>query len=47
MTDKVLALQDAPTTVVEHRLRISHEDINKILRGEKTPEVIDIVEEKK
>lgn len=42
MTDKVLALQDAPTTVVEHRLRVSHEDINKMLKGEKEPIVIDV-----
>lgn len=38
MTDKVLALQDAPTVVVEHRLRVSHEDINSMLKGE----IIDI-----
>jgi IS30 family transposase len=38
MTDKVLALQDAPAVVVEHRLRVSHEDINKMLKGD----VIDI-----
>lgn len=46
MTDKVLALQDAPTTVVEHRLRVSHDDINKILRGEKDPNIIEIEEKK-
>lgn len=40
MTDKVLALQDAPTVVVEHRLRVSHEDINKMLKGE--ADVIDL-----
>jgi hypothetical protein len=34
MTDKVLALQDAPTVIVEHRLRVSHEDINSMLKGE-------------
>jgi IS30 family transposase len=34
MTDKVLALQDAPAVVVEHRLRVSHEDINKMIRGD-------------
>lgn len=34
MTDKVLALQDAPAVVVEHRLRVSHEDINKMLKGD-------------
>lgn len=38
MTDKVLALQDAPTVVVEHRLRVSHEDINAMIRGD----IIDI-----
>lgn len=40
MTDKVLALQDAPTVVVEHRLRVSHEDINKMIKGE--ADVIDL-----
>lgn len=40
LTDKVLALQDAPAVIVEHRLRVSHEDINKMLRGQ--TEVIDI-----
>lgn len=40
MTDKVLALQDAPTVVVEHRLRVSHEDINKMLKAE--ADVIDL-----
>lgn len=34
LTDKILALQDAPTTIVEHRLRISHEDINKMIKGD-------------
>jgi hypothetical protein len=34
MTDKVLALQDAPTIVVEHRLRVSHEDINAMIKGD-------------
>jgi hypothetical protein len=45
MVDKVQALQDAPTVIVEHRLRVSHEDINSMLRGD----IIDIksVEEKK
>jgi len=42
MTDKVMALQDAPTIVVEHRLRISHEDINKMLKGDKSPDIIDV-----
>jgi IS30 family transposase len=40
LTDKVLALQDVPTVVVEHRLRVSHEDINKMLKGE--ADVIDL-----
>lgn len=40
LTDKVLALQDAPAVIVEHRLRVSHEDINKMLLGQ--TEVIDI-----
>ncbi len=31
---KILALQDAPQTIVEHRLKISHEDINKMIKGE-------------
>jgi len=44
MTDKVMQLQDAPTTIVEHRLRISHDDINKMLKGEKDPMVIDVSE---
>lgn len=34
LTDKVLALQDAPAVVVEHRLKVSHEDINQMLKGE-------------
>lgn len=38
MTDKVLSLQEAPTVVVEHRLRVSHEDINKMLKSD----VIDV-----
>lgn len=38
LTDKIMALQDAPTVVVEHRLKVSHEDINKMLKGD----VIDI-----
>ena len=39
MTDKVMALQDAPTVVVEHRLRVSHEDINSMLKGDKIIEL--------
>lgn len=42
MTDKVLALQDAPAVVVEHRLRVSHDDINKMLKGD----IIDIPPDK-
>lgn len=38
LTDKVMALQDAPTVIVEHRLKVSHEDINSMIKGE----VIDI-----
>lgn len=38
MADKVLSLQDAPTVVVEHRLRVSHTDINAMLKGD----IIDI-----
>jgi len=38
MTDKVMSLQDAPVIVVEHRLRVSHNDINSMLNGD----VIDI-----
>lgn len=34
LTDKVLALQDAPTVIVEHRLKVSHEDINAMIKGE-------------
>jgi hypothetical protein len=44
MTNKVMSLQDAPTVVVEHRLRVSHEDINKMLKGEKEPITIDVTE---
>lgn len=38
LTDKILALQDAPSVVVEHRLRVSHDDINKLIKGD----VIDV-----
>lgn len=34
ITDKALALNDQPTTVTEHRLRISHDQLDKILKGE-------------
>lgn len=40
LTDKVLALQDAPTVIVEHRLKVSHEDINAMIKGE----VVDVKE---
>ena len=36
---RVMALQDAPTVVVEHRLKVTHQDINKMLKGD----IIDIV----
>jgi hypothetical protein len=39
LTDKIMALQDAPTVVVEHRLRVSHDDINQMIKGDK---VIDL-----
>jgi hypothetical protein len=38
MTDKAMALQDAPSVIVEHRLKVSHQDINAMIRGE----VIDV-----
>lgn len=38
MTDKAMALQDAPSVIVEHRLKVSHQDINAMLKGE----VIDV-----
>lgn len=38
MTDKAMLLQDAPAVVVEHRLKVSHQDINAMIRGE----VIDV-----
>lgn len=34
MTDKAMALQDAPSVIVEHRLKVSHQDINAMLKGE-------------
>ena len=45
MTDKVLALQDNPTVIIEHRLKVKHEDINAMIRGD----IIDVkaVEEKR
>lgn len=38
LTDKIMALQDAPAVIVEHRLRVSHDDINAMLKGD----VIDV-----
>ena len=43
MTDKIMALQDAPTVVVEHRLRVKHEDINAMIRGD----IVDLPVDKK
>lgn len=34
MVDKVQSLQEAQVVVVEHRLRVSHQDINAMLKGE-------------
>lgn len=34
MVDKVQSLQDASPVIVEHRLRVSHEDINAMLKGD-------------
>lgn len=34
LIDKIAVLQDQPTVIVENRLRISHEHLNKILEGE-------------
>jgi len=42
LVDKVAVLQDAPTVVVEHRLKVTHHDINKMLRGD----IIDIPPDK-
>ena len=40
LIDKIAILQDQPTAVVEHRMvKITHEDINRMLRAE---EIIDI-----
>lgn len=38
ITDKAMALNDQPTNVTEHRLRISHDSLNEMLRGD----VIDV-----
>lgn len=42
LTDKALALNDQPTNVTEHRLRISHDSLNELLNGQ----VIDLPQEK-
>lgn len=42
LIDKVQTLNDQPVVVTEHRLRVKHEDINRMLSGE----VIDISEPK-
>lgn len=42
ITDKAMALNDQPTNVTEHRLRISHDSLNEMLNGQ----VIDIPAEK-
>lgn len=46
--DKIMALQDAPAVVVEHRLRISADDINTLLKVPKQADqpVIDVEPEK-
>jgi hypothetical protein len=41
LIDKVQTLNDQPVVVTEHRLRIKHEDINKMLSGE----IIDLPKE--
>jgi len=38
LIDKVQTLNDQPVVVTEHRLRVRHEDINKLISGE----IIDI-----
>jgi hypothetical protein len=45
--DKIMALQDAPAVVVEHRLRISADDINGMLKVQKKADIIDISDPKK
>ena len=34
ITDKAMQLQDAPSVIVEHRLKVKHEDINAMIRGD-------------
>lgn len=43
LIDKVQTLNDQPVVVTEHRLKIKHEDINKMLSGD----VIDIPSQEK
>jgi hypothetical protein len=42
LIDKIAVLQDQPTVIVENRLKISHEHLNKMLEGE----IIDLPDEK-
>lgn len=42
ITDKAMSLNDQPTNVTEHRLRISHDSLNELLNGQ----VIDLPQEK-
>jgi hypothetical protein len=42
ITDKAMSLSDQPTTITEHRLKISHDSLDAMLRGD----VIDITPEK-
>ena len=42
LIDKVQTLNDQPVVVTEHRLRVRHEDINKLMSGE----IIDLPSEK-
>jgi hypothetical protein len=42
LIDKVQTLNDQPVVVTEHRLKISHDAINKMLSGE----IVDISSEK-
>jgi hypothetical protein len=34
LIDKIAILQDQPTVIIENRLRVTHDDINKYLQGE-------------
>ena len=42
LIDKIASLQDQPSVIVETRLKISHNDINKYLEGE----IVDLIPEK-